>query len=83
MKPGDMVRVNTSRVVTKFRDSVWTDLHEDEMCWKYTGRLTTREIATVMETVWTRGCHMVRILKSSGETGWCYASGLEVISEPG
>lgn len=80
MKPGDMVRVNTSRVVEKFRDSVWVDLHDDEMCWKYTGSLTTRELATVMETTSPQGYMVVRVLKSSGETGWCYASGLEVVS---
>lgn len=79
MKRGDMVRVNTSRVVEKFRDSTRTYLYEDEMCWKHTGSLTSREIATVMETVLLRGNHVVRILKGSGETGWCYASWLEVV----
>lgn len=80
MRPGDMVRVNSSRVVTKFRDSVWTDMYEDDMCWRKTGALTSREIATVMETTCNgSGNHVVRILKGSGEMGWCYASGLEVV----
>lgn len=79
MKPGDIVRVNTSRVLEKFSDSTWTDMYGNEMCWKLTGSLASREIATVMETVWLRGYHVVRILKCSGATGWCYASGLELV----
>ena len=79
MKRGDMVRVNTSRVVEKFRDSTRTSLYEDEMCWKYTGSLTSREIAVVLDMAWFNGFVRVRVLKSSGETGWCHQSGLEVV----
>lgn len=79
MKRGDMVRVNTSRVVRKFHDSTWTDLYDDDMCWRKTGVLSRGEIGVVLDMAWFNGFIRVRVLKSSGETGWCHQSGLEVV----
>lgn len=79
MKVGDMVRVNTSRVMRKFHDSTWTDLYDDDMCWRRIGALSPGEIAVVLDTAWFNGFMRVRVLKSGGVTGWCHQSGLEIV----